>query len=109
MQKDTKSAKAAFVQAHRIDPYELRPLAALGELLADERNHQEAIHYFRRALSVDPTDGRALFGLGKSLEETGSRTEAIRVYRDFLRSWTRTDGRRQFVESRMQELDLSAR
>lgn len=108
VQQNAKAAQSAFVQSIRLDVKDPRSLAALGELLAEEQNHQEAVRWFRRALEVRPDYGRALFGLGRSLEEAGLLTEATGMYRDFLRVWTRTDERREFVEGRLQELGLSA-
>ena len=103
-QKKTEGAQAAFARARELDPTDARPLAALGELYADNADPENAIGEFRRALEIRPQYERALFGLGMSLDKTGSTTEAMEVYRAFLGVWDRWDDRRRHVERRLVEL-----
>jgi len=61
-----KQAVRIFDEALRRDPGNLEAGIALGELLLEKYNNEEALQTFRQVLSRDERDPRALLGLARS-------------------------------------------
>jgi hypothetical protein len=70
-------------QARQLDPHDPEVPAAIGKVLLDERQPDEALTEFSRALALDPRNAVNLNNRGVALAELG-QTEAARL--DFQRA-----------------------
>lgn len=76
----TAEARSELLRAQQLDPHSLSIAKDLGELLLYERNYDQAIEQFRRAIDVDPTDPQAVAtrrALGWAYELRGMHEQAL--------------------------------
>jgi FimV-like protein len=86
-----------------LEPEHPRANAALGELLLERGDYDEAERRFETAVAGDPEDFVALQGLGNTYLRNGKSQEAIGVFTDAIEiepqySYTFTDRARAYVE-----------
>ena len=73
-------AKEKIQQAAQLDYWNTSPLRALGNLLLELEQPQQALDQFELALRLDPYDEFAYVGKGKSLRKLNRDVEAANAY-----------------------------
>jgi Tfp pilus assembly protein PilF len=81
---------------------ELFALAAA--LYQQQRNYEQSVRVYQRALQMQPQQGHWWMGLGISLEGAGKPAEAQSAYKEALQRGALTTESQQYVQQRLQEL-----
>ena len=74
-----------FEEFTRVSPLSPQGYYNLGNALADQGRHLEAVNEFNRAIRMDPNHYKALFNMGNSFRALDRNTEAAGCYRTVLR------------------------
>jgi TolB-like protein len=84
--EDTEASERFLVQAEtaarraiELDPRNASALVAMGSVLRDRHQADEAEAFYRRALALDPDNPEAYHQYGEMLYETGRIAEAVRA------------------------------
>ncbi len=76
---------ATCQQVASIDPTSLRARLALGRVLAEQGNAENAADEFRAAIAIDSTSAPAQYGLGAALSQIGRDAESVAPFRAAVR------------------------
>jgi len=82
----TEEAKAAYLEALRLNPGLADAFYNLGVIAEKEKDPDEALEYYRRAVRADPGHSHACYNLGVLLQARGELEEAAAAYRKALSS-----------------------
>jgi len=74
------AALLVFARAEAAEPDDPRVPFRVGELLATQGRHAEAIEAYRRTVRLDPTHALVFFKLGRSYREIGERHHAVYAF-----------------------------